>query len=303
MSFAAALASRRRCTRRLRTSPSPSTAGQSENCWPRRPPPVAQQFEQLRRQHHITIPLPFALFDPERHALTVDVGHLEVRDLGHPQARAVGDAERVLVLEARRGFEETRHLLLAQNDRRLARLVHDPQRVNQVGPFERHGEKEPQRGDGGVDRPGADLLLGHMQLKAAKIVARRGVRRPAEEGRKGPDMPNVVLPGRFAEPRAVMSSIKRCRSGLMGLSGIAKAPVWHGVEPHDLETGSGPRVLLSASDHPAVARHPYRERFSSQAESYLNGAKAMPVQTSSTSARFSTCSSNMTRQGCGGENC
>src|SRR6516164_793087 len=34
-----------------------------------------------------------------------------------------------------------------------------------------------------------------------------------------------------------MSSIKRCRSGLMGLADIAKAPVSHGVEPHDLETG------------------------------------------------------------------
>jgi len=65
-------------------------------------------------------------------------------------AFAVGDAERGLVLEAGRGFEETRHLFLAQHDRRLARLVHDRQRTNEVGPFERHVEKEPQRGDGGV---------------------------------------------------------------------------------------------------------------------------------------------------------
>ena len=40
----------------------------------------------------------------------------------------------------------------------------------------------------------------HMQLKAAKIVARRRVRRPAEEGREIPYIPNVVLLGRFAEP-------------------------------------------------------------------------------------------------------
>ena len=26
-----------------------------------------------------------------------------------------------------------------------------PQGTNEIGPFERHGEKEPQRGDGGVD--------------------------------------------------------------------------------------------------------------------------------------------------------
>ena len=71
---------------------------------PRRPPPVAQQFEQLRREHHIAIPLPFALLDPKRHALAVNVGYLQVRDLGDAQARAVGDAERGFVLQAGRGF-------------------------------------------------------------------------------------------------------------------------------------------------------------------------------------------------------
>jgi hypothetical protein len=35
-----------------------------------------------------------ALLDPKRHALTVGVGDLQVRDLEHPEARAVGDAER-----------------------------------------------------------------------------------------------------------------------------------------------------------------------------------------------------------------
>jgi hypothetical protein len=31
---------------------------------PRRPPPVAQQFEQLRREHHVPVPLSLALLDP-----------------------------------------------------------------------------------------------------------------------------------------------------------------------------------------------------------------------------------------------
>ena len=56
-------------------------------------------FEQLWREHHIAIPLALALLDPKRHALAVDVGHLQVRDLGHPEARTVGDAERGFVLE------------------------------------------------------------------------------------------------------------------------------------------------------------------------------------------------------------
>src|SRR4029077_2228273 len=93
-------------------------------------------------------------------------------------------AERGFGLEARLGFEETRHFLLAQHDRRLAWLVHSRQRTNEVGPFERHGEKEPQRGDGGVDGPWADLLLGQMQLISAKIFARGRVRRRPSKAAK-----------------------------------------------------------------------------------------------------------------------
>ena len=84
-------------------------------------------------------------------------------------------------------------ILRAQHDRRLARFVHCRPMTDEVGAFERHVEKEPQRGDGGVDGPCADLLLRHMQLKTAKVLAHRRVRRPAEEGREGSDVPDVVL--------------------------------------------------------------------------------------------------------------
>jgi hypothetical protein len=42
------------------------------------------------------------------------------------------------------------------------------------------------------------------------------------------------------------------------LSDIAKAPVSHGVEPHDLATGPGLRVPLSAHRPPPRTRRPYR---------------------------------------------
>jgi hypothetical protein len=41
---------------------------------------------------------------------------------------------------------------------------------------ERDDEKESQRGDGGVDRPRADLLVRKMQLITAKIHARRCIK-------------------------------------------------------------------------------------------------------------------------------
>jgi hypothetical protein len=56
-------------------------AGKQPDLRPRRLPPFAQELEQLGRQHHIAIPLSLALLDPEHHAPTVDVGHLQVRDL------------------------------------------------------------------------------------------------------------------------------------------------------------------------------------------------------------------------------
>src|SRR5258708_38048642 len=68
-----------------------------------------------------------------------------------------------------------------------------------------------------------------------------------------------------------MSSIMRWRSGLMGLSDIAKTPVSHGVEPHDFETGPGLRVPLSAHRPPA-AHSPLlpRERFSPHVDTGLS---------------------------------
>src|SRR5271166_4606031 len=175
-------------------------AGKQPDLRSRRPPPVAQQFEQLRREHNVAIPLPLALLDPKRHALAVDIGHLQVRDLGHAQARPVGDAERGLVLEAGRGFEQTRHLLLAQHDRRLARLLHRHQKPDEVWPFERHVEKVPQRGAGRADARRADMLLGQMQSISAKVLARRRIWRPPEEGREGPDVPDIVLLHLLLEP-------------------------------------------------------------------------------------------------------
>src|SRR5208337_241641 len=79
--------------------------------------------------------------------------------------------------------------------------------------------KEPQCGDGGVDRRGADLLLRHVQLKAPKILARRRTRRPAEEGCELPHMANVVPLRVFAEPargHVVDQALTQPADGLLG---------------------------------------------------------------------------------------
>jgi hypothetical protein len=174
--------------------------------------------------------------------------------------RAVGDAERGLVLEARRRFEEPRRLFLAQHDRRLARLANNPERANEVGPFERHGEKEPQRGDRGVDRACADLPLRHMQLIAAKVLARRRIRRPAEEGCELPHTANVVPLRVFAEPArrdVVDQALTQRADGLLGHGKLLSRMGWNPT------IGPGPDVPAYRS-RALSARSPQlpRERFS-----------------------------------------
>src|ERR1700722_7258388 len=160
------------------------------------------------------------------------------------------------------GFEQTRHLLLAQHDRRSARLVHGRQRKNEGGPFERPGEKEAQRGDGGVDRPWADRLLGQMQLISAKILLRRRIWRPAEEGRKHSHIPNVV-------PLGVLTETARRHVVDHALAQRADGLVEH-RESSCLTWGSNPMILRQSdasrcsglqTPH-ADARRPPRERFS-----------------------------------------
>jgi hypothetical protein len=51
-------------------------------------PPVAQQLEQLRRQHGIAVLAALALLDPQQHALGIDIADLERDDLEDAQSGA-----------------------------------------------------------------------------------------------------------------------------------------------------------------------------------------------------------------------
>src|ERR1700746_2723480 len=67
-----------------RTRVLPAVAGEQPGLTGRHPsllargaPPVAQQLEKVGREHNIPILLPFALLDPDDHALTIDIGELQ----------------------------------------------------------------------------------------------------------------------------------------------------------------------------------------------------------------------------------
>jgi len=53
-------------------------------------------------------------------------------------------------------------------------------------------------------------------LEQAQVFRRRRVRRPADEGREGPNLAHIVVARFSLKPRTVMSSIMRARSGLTG---------------------------------------------------------------------------------------
>src|SRR5271165_1292818 len=67
--------------------------------------------------------------------------------------------------------------------------------------------------------PCADLLLRHMQLKAAKVVPRCRIRRAAEKGREGPDVPDVIFPHLLLDParrHVVDHALTQWTDGLVG---------------------------------------------------------------------------------------
>ena len=68
-------------------------------------PPLPQQGQKVCRKHGVAISSPFAPFDPEQHALAVDIADLESCDLGHPQACPIGDRQGGLMLDADRRIE------------------------------------------------------------------------------------------------------------------------------------------------------------------------------------------------------
>ena len=60
-------------------------------------------------------------------------------------------AQRRFVFEAGRRLQKTSHLIWAQYDRHLARLVNERHLPAEIGAIERHVEEEPQRRDRRID--------------------------------------------------------------------------------------------------------------------------------------------------------
>ena len=155
-------------------------------------PPGAQQFEQLRRQHRMAVLAALAAFDAQQHALRIDVADLERDDFRDAQPGAVRGGERRLVLWPRCRLQQQRHLLDAEHRRDAPRVRHDGESACQIRPVKRHREEKAQRRDRAVDARRLQAALRLVQLEEAQLFRRRGVGRPADEGRKCPHLADII---------------------------------------------------------------------------------------------------------------
>jgi hypothetical protein len=163
-------------------------------------PPLAQQGQQIDREHGVAILPAFAALDPEQHTLAVDIADLERCHLRDTQARAIGDRQRRLVLEAGGGVQQPGDLVPAQHHRQLARMGHPDQLAREVRPVERVGEEEAQRRDDAVHRRHWNAGLALFDLEPAQVIRRRRVRRSAQERGEAPHVADVVALGLSRKP-------------------------------------------------------------------------------------------------------
>jgi len=123
-------------------------------------PVVAENVQQLGREHHVAILPPFALFDADHHALAVNRDGLEAHYLGHRQPSRVTDGQDDTMLQARHSVEELADLLPAEHVRKLVRLPAGRDvRIDQPVTLEGDGVEKPQGSHRGRDRTGSKVFV------------------------------------------------------------------------------------------------------------------------------------------------
>ena len=168
-------------------------AGEEPRLWPAHLPIVAQDLQELGRQHHVAVFLAFALLDADDHSLAVDVGGLQLNRLRDAQAGGIARGQDGVVFDVGDAAEEPLNFLGTEDDRQLLRLLGKRQDLfRRPVPFERHTVEKAQRRNGGVDRAGRQLLLvGQINLVGPNVLAPEQVRRLAEVTREQRDLLKV----------------------------------------------------------------------------------------------------------------
>lgn len=154
-------ASPRAVTRLLQSATADRVGGRPAGKQPRagsaQAPPVPQHLEQIRREHHIAIPLAFALLDANHHAVTVDIAGAEPNRFGDPEASGVARRQDRSVLGGRDAIERAHHFVGTEHDREPMRFLRRADHV-WAHPTDRYGADRSRRGD--LRRPQAGRCRG-----------------------------------------------------------------------------------------------------------------------------------------------
>ena len=159
-------------------------AGKEPMPGPAHLPPVAEDGQQLRREHHVAVLLPLALRDAQHHPLAVDGGHGEADGLGDAQAGGVARGQDGAMFDGLHPVEKLDHLFRAEHDGQRARpfrlgdhLVEGPALLERDAieePERRHGDDQRARRETAfarqVDLVGANLLGTQMRRRAAEMA-------------------------------------------------------------------------------------------------------------------------------------
>src|SRR6516164_6042571 len=190
-----------------RTRMLPAVAGKQPGLSGRHPallardaPPFVQYLKQDGRENDVSILLALALFDPDDHPVTIDIGELERYDLRGAQPGGISQAQDRLVLDVCRRGEEPTDLFRAQNNGQAARLAGRDDLLGKIVALQRDLEEEPQgRGtdvDGRYRRPDRR----QPQLIAMDIRRSGLVGRPAQKIGKPFDVADIMEMSLGAKP-------------------------------------------------------------------------------------------------------
>src|ERR1700730_5148166 len=145
-------------------------------------PPLPQQLEDFRRQHHVPVLAALRLHDADDHLLAVDVTRPQPHHLAGPQPATIGQRKHRSRLQARRHGQDTLDLLRAQHRRQPLGLLDVPNLGRQIVATERDAEQEPHPGHDPIAVANARPALDQVQLKSAHHVGRCRIGRAFKPG-------------------------------------------------------------------------------------------------------------------------
>src|SRR4051795_6816642 len=170
----------------------PGLTGRHPSLLARNAPPFAQYLEKDGRENDIPILFAYALFDPDDHPVTIDIGELERYDLRGSQAGGISQAQERLVLDVYCRGEQPTDLFRAENNGQAARLAGRDELLGKIVALQRDLEEEPQGSGTDVDGRYRRADRRQPQLIAMNILGGGLVGRTAQKIGKPFDVADIV---------------------------------------------------------------------------------------------------------------